>query len=589
MRKIRSPNLAQLLMQLRFTPEVKRRAQLEAAERLYCLVDPQKQYPYDFVCFHITSFQPKSNPEPEVIAGRDLLDDLQVFISKLSGRLALPAAQASEKVHTIEELAARFHVSTKTIDRWRKRGLLARKFVFEGTGRRLGFLESAVERFLRGHPSLVANAGSFRRLTDSERQQAVRQVRSLASKSSLSRHQITRQVAAKLGIAQETLRTLVQQHEKKNPDKSVFRRPLGRIRPADAAELYRLYQQGTSIRQLMARFDRSRATVHRIINQRRALALLARKIEYVPSDEFLPAGAREQILGQPFTWERLEPDKRVEPLELVGENGTPNAADRVADERPRAESSTWGPEPSLLPEYLQVLKITPVLNREQEIELFRRYNYLKHLVAQERHQLKLSKIDARLLSQLEAYLDEAEEIRKTLVEANLRLVVSIAGKHTSNDAGFLELVSKGNFALIQAVEEFDYTKGFRFSRRASLDIAKEYAKVSGRSTELTPKRAASLANIQRDLRGTTADVSAIERTRQSLAEVIREELDEREQYVILHHFGLLGSSIRKNTRTLKQIGDELGLTKERIRQIELTALQKLRQCLSSEQFELLTG
>jgi len=563
MRKIKSPNLAQLLMQLRFTPEVKRRAQLEGAVRLYCLVDPEKQYPYDFVCFHITGFGPKSNPEPEVIAGRDLLDDLQIFISKLSGRLALPAAQASEKVHTIEELAARFQVSTKTIDRWRKRGLLARKFLFEGTGCRLGFLDSAVERFVRANPSLVTSAGAFRRLTDSERQQAIRQVRGLASKSSLSRHQITKQVAAKLGIAQETLRMLLQQHEKKNPDKPVFRRPSGRIRPSDAAELYRLYKQGTRVPELMERFDRSRATVHRIINQRRALALLARKIEYVPSEEFLRAGAGEQILGGPFTPQRLEPERKLEPFELVGEN--------------------------LLPEYLQVLKITPVLNHEQEIELFRRYNYLKHIVAQGRHQLRLSKIDAKLLSQLEAHLDEAEEIRKTLVEANLRLVVSIAGKHTSNDAGFLELVSKGNFALIQAVEEFDYTKGFRFSRRASLDIAKEYAKVSGRSTELTPKRAASLATIQRDLRGTTADVSAIERTRQSLAEVIREELDEREQYVILHHFGLLGSSIRKNTKTLKQIGDELGLTKERIRQIELTALQKLRQCLSSEQFELLTG
>ncbi|MBM4029205.1 MAG: sigma-70 family RNA polymerase sigma factor, partial [Planctomycetes bacterium] len=315
--------------------------------------------------------------------------------------------------------------------------------------------------------------------------------------------------------------------------------------------------------ELMERFDRSRATVHRIINQRRALALLARKIEHVPSDEFLQAEARTLILGRPFTLERLEPERRVEPFELVGED--------------------------LLPEYLQVLKITPVLNREQEIELFRRYNYLKHLVAQERHQLKLAKVDANLLAQLEAYLDEAEEIRKMLVEANLRLVVSIAGKHTSHEASFLELVSKGNFALIQAVEEFDYTKGFRFSRRAALDIAKEYAKVSGRSTELAPKRAASLASIQRDLRGTAADVSALEQARQSLAAVIREELDEREQYVILHHFGLTGSSIRKNTKTLKQIGDELELTKERIRQIELTALQKLRQRLSSEQFELLTG
>lgn len=563
MRRIKSPSLAQLLMQLRFTPEIKRRAQLAAAEKLFGLIEPQKQYPYDFVCFHITGFMPKSNPEPEVLPGRDLLDDLQVFISKLSARLALPATEAGEPVHTIEDLAARFHVSTKTVHRWRKRGLLARKFIFAGGQRRLGFPDSTVERFVHENPSLVTSAGAFRRLTDSERQQAIRQARGLAAKSSLSRHQITKRLAEKLGMAQETLRTLLQQHEKKYPDKPIFRRPLGRIQPADAAELYRLYKQGTGVHELMERFDRSRATVHRIINQRRALALLARKIEHVPSDEFLQAEARTLILGRPFTLERLEPERRVEPFELVGED--------------------------LLPEYLQVLKITPVLNREQEIELFRRYNYLKHLVAQERHQLKLAKVDANLLAQLEAYLDEAEEIRKMLVEANLRLVVSIAGKHTSHEASFLELVSKGNFALIQAVEEFDYTKGFRFSRRAALDIAKEYAKVSGRSTELTPKRAASLASIQRDLRGTAADVSALEQARQSLAAVIREELDEREQYVILHHFGLTGSSIRKNTKTLKQIGDELELTKERIRQIELTALQKLRQRLSSEQFELLTG
>jgi RNA polymerase primary sigma factor len=583
--------LAQLLMQLRFTPEPKRRAQLEAAEKLYCLVDPEKQYPYDFVCFHITGFQPKSNVEPEVIAGRDLLDDLRIFVSKLSGRLALPAAKAGQKVHTIEELAARFRVSTKTIHRWRKRGLLARKFVFDGGERRLGFLEAAVERFVRENPALVANAGTFRRLTEAERQQAIRQVRSLAAKSPESRHQIIGQVAEKTGIAQETLRTLLLQYERRNPDKPVFRRPAGRMRPAEAAELFRLHQQGTRVRQLMERFDRSRATVHRIINQRRALALLARKIEYVPSHEFLQAEARTQILGKPFTSPGIPANSFAG---VAAKETTPLLAHGPASRSAGAGHGLSVPPieqvgEDLLPEYLQVLKITPVLNHEQEIELFRRYNYLKHLVSQERHQLRLSKIDAKLLAKLEGYLEEAEEIRKTLVEANLRLVVSIAGKHTGNEAGFLELVSKGNFALIQAVEEFDYTTGFRFSRRAALDIAKEYAKVSGRSTELTPKRAASLASIQRDLRETTADLSALERTRQNLAEVIREELDEREQYVILHHFGLIGSSIRKKTKTLQQIGAELGLTKERIRQIELTALQKLRQCLSSEQFELLTG
>lgn len=575
MRRIKSHNLAQLLMQLRFTPEAKRRAQLEAAERLFSLIDKDRQYPYDFVCFHITGFQPKGGAVQEILAGADLRDDLQIFIAKLSGRMAEPAAEQKEKVFTIEDLAARFNVSSKTISRWRRRGLLARKFIFDGGEHRLGFLESAVEKFAKDNPDLVGGAGRFRRLTDVQRQQVIRQARVLAAKTSLSRHQIIGQIAEKLDIARETARMILQQFEKKHPEKPVFRRPLGRIEPTEAAELFQLYKQGVGVRQLMERFDRSRATVHRIINQRRAAALLGRKIEYVPNEEFLQPRAYEQILGTPLTLDRPNPEKKLDPLELVGEDAAPTA------------DGGW--EPNLLPEYMQVLKMTPVLSREQEIDLFRRYNYLKYLVAQERHALKLSKVSAALLTRLEGYLEEAEEIRTMLVEANLRLVVSIAGKHTSDGASFLELVSKGNFALIQAVEEFDYAKGFRFSRRASLDIAKEYAKVSGRNTELTAKRAASLASIQRDMRGTTADVLALERTRQDLAEVIRQELDEREQYVILHHFGLTGASIRKNTKTLKQIGDELNLTKERIRQIELSALQKLRQCLSREQFEMLTG
>jgi len=563
MRKIRSDKLAQLLMQLRFTPESKRRAQLEAAGRLYSLVQEDKQYPWDFVYFHVTGFHSKGGLEQELLNGRDLLDDLQIFIAKLSGRLATPVARESEPVYTIEELARRFSVSTKTIDRWRKRGLLARKFIFPDGAHRFGILDSAVGKFIQDNPALVANATKFRRLTDVRRQQAVRQARGLASRTSLSRYQITKQVAERLDIAQETVRYTLQQYEQKHPDKPVFRRPLGRINPTEAAELFRLHRQGLSMRQLMERFDRSRATVYRIINQRRAATLLARKIECVLSDEFLQEGATERILGQLLDLEKSELEKKIEPFELVGE--------------------------SLLPEYMQVLKTTPVLTREQELDLFRRYNYLKHLTATERHQIKLSNVSATLLAKLEQYLEQAEEIRKLLVEANLRLVVSIAGKHTSDGANFLDLVSKGNFALIQAVEEFDYAKGFRFGRWASLNIAKEYAKVSGRSTELTAKRAASVASFQRGLRETTADVLAIERTRQSLTQLIREELDEREQYVILHHFGLIGSTIRKNKKTLKQVGDELGLTKERIRQIELIALQKLRQCLSQEQFELLTG
>jgi len=151
-------------------------------------------------------------------------------------------------------------------------------------------------------------------------------------------------------------------------------------------------------------------------------------------------------------------------------------------------------------------------------------------------------------------------------------------------------VSKGNFALIKAVEEFDYTRGVRFSRHALLNIAKEYAKISGKTTELTREKAGSLANILPFLKTTeAADFPAIERARQSLVRVIKDELNEREQYIILNHFGLIGSPVKKKKKTLKQIGEDLDLTKERVRQLELIALQKLRHSLSIEEFKLLTG
>ncbi len=570
-RKIKNSHLAQLLMQLRFTPEQKRRKDLEAAEKLHALVDPAKQYPFDFVCFHITGFHPTSGLDHELIDGHALRDDLELFISRLSGKLATPVGQQGERVYLTEEVAKHFGVSTKTVGRWRKRGLLARKFIFDDGVHRFGFLESTVEKFAQDNPELVARAGAFRRLTTKERQQVIRQARSLATRSRQSRYQIIEQISEKFGLAHETVRYTLADYENERGSGSIFTKPSGRMKPTEAAELYRLYRQGVSVRQLMQRFDRSRATIYRIVNQRRAMALLAKKIDFVPSDEFLRDDAKACILATPLQLDAPEPEKRIDPFGLVGDDlSTPSRQ-------------------ALLPEYMQILKTTAVLNRDQEIELFRRYNFLKYLVAGERHHLKLSNVSATLLGELEGYLEQAEEIHRLLIEANLRLVVSIASKHTGSGANFAELVSKGNFALIQAVEEFDYSKGFRFSRRASLNIAKEYAKVSGRSTELTRKRAESVATIQRGLRETTADVLAIERTRQSLAEVIREELDEREQYVILHHFGLLSTSVRKKTKTLKQIGDELDLTKERIRQIELSALQKLRQCLSKEQFELLTG
>jgi RNA polymerase sigma factor (sigma-70 family) len=485
-------------------------------------------------------------------------------MSKLSGRLAPPAAEQSQKIYTIEELAKTMHVSTKTVYRWRKRGLIARKYVFRDGLKRFGFLQSTVDEFLDAHPDFVGQAKDFARLSDEQKSRIIKQATRLSATTNLSRHKIISRISRRTGRSHETIRYTLLEYEKANPNKNALKKSTGAIEPSQAAELYRLFRQGCPVRELMERFGRNRSSIYRIINRRRAKALLARKIEFIPSDEFFEEDADEKIRAKLTERSHESRAKAIEPSELVDEY--------------------------FVPEYLQVLKETPVLTREREVELFRRYNYVKFLACRKRADIKLSHVAATKLGEIEGHLAEAEEIKRTIIEANLRLVVSIASKHTGMGTDFSELVSKGNFALINAVEEFDYTKGFRFGRRASLNIAKEYARLSGKRTRITRTRAGSLGNIERDLRTRLVrDVASIEKTRRSLVHVIRNELIESEQYVILHRYGLVGSPVRKETKTLQQIGEELGLSKERIRQIELLALQKLRQSLSSEEFELLTG
>jgi RNA polymerase sigma factor (sigma-70 family) len=562
MRGITNPHLAQLFMQMRFATAKQRRKQLDAAEKLLPIIDAARNYPFDFVCFHITAFRPKGAAAQELIPGGELISDLRTFIAKLSARVATPASEQKEKVYTIEELAANFGVAAKTIQRWRKRGLIARKFVFDDGHKKFGFSQSNVDAFVAANKAIVERAQQFTQLSDEHRRRILDRAAALAAQGTASRLGIIKQIAAEFGRAVETIRYTLVNHEISHPEKKIFKKPSGVVGPAEAATIYKLFTDGATAGDLMKKFNRSKSSIYRIITARRARRLLSEPIEFIASDEFLDPQAMPKILAPPLP---------------------PKSA------RPTAPPAI-GSKDSIV-QYIEHLKDTSLLTREQEIDLFRRYNYLKYLAGIERAQLHPHKAASRQLRKIESYLALAEEVKKHLIEANLRLVVSIAGKHTTSSVPIADLVSEGNLSLMQAVEKFDYTRGFRFSTYASWAIAKGYARRIPAETN-RPDRAIAIefTDIQKDMRTEgLVGVVAIENTRRSLAEVIKNNLDQREQYIIDHHFGLIRTGVKKKVMSLKQIGDHLGLSKERIRQIELEALQKLRHSLSPEEFELLTG
>src|SRR5215472_13605290 len=169
--EFRNPALKQLTdQQVRFAPPSRRLAQLARAERLLAEVEPTKQYPYQYVCYRITDYRPDSYPEL-LIEGNDLEHDLCLLIESLARSTpAVPVETVPEPVLTMEQISQWLNVSTKTISRWRQRGLVGRRIVCNGR-RQVGYLQSVVERFLAANKDRVERSSRFSQLSDSEREE----------------------------------------------------------------------------------------------------------------------------------------------------------------------------------------------------------------------------------------------------------------------------------------------------------------------------------------------------------------------------------------------------------------------------------
>ncbi len=546
--------------QVRFAPAAKRAEQRTRAERLRKEIDPTRRYPYQFVCFRITEFRPESYPEL-LIRGDELIHDLDLFIKSLG----VPVEETNDPIVTLEEVSKRLNVSTKTVRRWRKLGLIGRRIVFNGRNH-VAFKQSVLDRFLVVHQDRVERGSRFSQLSDEEKEEILRRARRLARVCGGTLTEVSRRIARRLGRSAETIRYTTKNFDREHPVQALFPNLTGPLDAATKDVIYTSYRRGIAVDMLAKRFQRTRTSMYRVINEVRAQRLLEQPLDYIPHPSF-DDPALEAVILAPMP-------------------------DEEAYERKRRDMKA----PKDVPAEFAPMYEVPLLNKEQEQHLFRKMNFLKAKASKLRNQLRKdgheageidpTRVRIQLLKEIEDLQAEANAVKDQLIRANMRLVVNIAKKHVGPAENVFELLSDGNISLIRAVEKFDFGRGFKFSTYASWAIIKNFA----RSIPDEKHRRERFVTGHEDVFDATQDrrtdehemLVAQERAKHSVNRLL-EYLEPRERDIIRMRAGM--DDHHKNM-TLEEIGQQFGITKERVRQLNQRAMNKLRQIAKQQAIEL---
>ena len=227
--------------------------------------------------------------------------------------------------------------------------------------------------------------------------------------------------------------------------------------------------------------------------------------------------------------------------------------------------------------FLASLCRTPLLTPEQEREAFFRMNFLKYRANCLRSSLSDRVPDRGTVDAIEAMLEEATAIRNRIIEANVRLVMSIAKQFADQKNRFDELFSEGVNCLIKAVDKFNFDRGFRFSTYATRAVRREIFRLVKRLHRDRSRYSSGADETiakQIERRETPAGIGS---SWQEVDRTVRESmemLDERERMIVAARYGFerLGQKA-----TFQYLGKLLGVSKERARQLEQRALEKMRQ------------
>jgi len=549
--KFNHPVLKQLTeQQKRYAPLDKRLEQMDRAEVLLNGLTPDSSYRYPELCEAITGFRPDKYPDL-ILSSSELQHDLPLFVEELSGSLDLPVEKAGEPVLTVDEVSEQFNVSTKTVDRWRKRGLVSRRFRF-GNRTRVGFLRSSIDRFVNEHGTEIERGAKFTQLSEAEKLEIVLKAQRLARHGACPA-EVGKRLSRWFNRSPETIRYTLKQYDSEHPENAVFPTASTPLTTDRKQEIYQKFAGGMSVDALAQEYCRTRTSVYRIVSEVRSELLLETPVDYMDSPEFHKPNAEQVILG---------PSPHLEK-----KGGAVKA-------------------PPGLPPYLASLYAVPLLTREEEGYYFRKMNYLKFKASQLQKRIVGRRPRTRELDEIEQLIEKAVEVKNFLIRSNLRLVVSIAKRHMKPTTNFFEMVSDGNMSLIRAIEKFDYTKGNKFSTYASWAIMKNYARSIPAEHKLLDRYRTGIDEVfqfSEDDRSSQFADEAINHRQHEIILDILDNLNERERAIIMHRYGLERGS---ESETLEQVGTRFNVTKERIRQIESRAMQKIRKIVEDEKLDI---
>lgn len=248
-----------------------------------------------------------------------------------------------------------------------------------------------------------------------------------------------------------------------------------------------------------------------------------------------------------------------------------------------------------IPSELTPLYQEPLLDKDQEWHLFRKYNFLKYKArslartlrrsrapTQEQHERALKKIE-----RVEAYLKQADAVKDQLVCSNTRLAAQVLRKRTDfyrSHSLMHDLLADAYMNIVKAVDCFDWTRGFKFSTYATWVLLNNFTRdlagertfnerfVTGFDDGIYDSR---LDTSDEDLRDYEEGKELVKKNVARLLKTLGDE-DDRKRYVIEQWFGLKNGGTK---RTLKEISKDLGLTKERVRQLRERGLERIREGL----------